>query len=39
MPVPQTSMAGSPASRASTHFLISAGMTCELAGSKLSPGP
>ena len=26
-------------SRASTHFLISAGITCEEAGSKLSPGP
>ena len=28
-----------PRSRASTHFLISAGMTWELSGSKLSPGP
>ena len=26
-------------SRASTHFLISAGITCDDAGSKLSPGP
>jgi len=38
-PVPQTSMAGSFCSRASTHFLIRAGMTCELAGSTVSPGP
>ena len=30
VPVPQASMWVAPESRASTHFLISAGMTCEL---------
>ena len=37
--MPQTSMWSTPASWASTHFLMSAGITWDEAGSKLSPGP
>ena len=36
-PVPQHSIWSAPASTASTHFLIRAGITWLLAGSKLSP--
>ena len=39
LPVPQTSMNGCPASRASTALRISAGITWLDSGSKLSPGP
>ena len=39
LPSPQTSTCGAPPSAASTHFRISAGITCELSGSKLSPRP
>ena len=38
-PVPHTSTLVSSRSPASTHFLISAGMTCDTAGWNLSPGP
>ena len=38
-PVPQTSMWSSPASWASTHFLMRAGITWDTAALNLSPGP
>src|SRR5262249_4480940 len=38
-PVPQQTTVRAPASTASRNFLISAGMTCDDAGSKLSCGP
>ena len=39
VPVPQQTTSLAPVSIASTNFRISAGMTCDDAGSKLSCGP
>src|SRR5882724_3519701 len=38
-PVPHTTISCCPPSTASRHLRISAGMTCEVSGAKLSPGP
>ena len=38
-PSPHNTTLSSPRSFASTHFLINAGITCEVCMSKLSPGP